>query len=220
MDESTSDDGNWYEKILLNYRYPLILLLIGTIVIGLAAISFKGTDIFGGNEKIEVITATSTPEEENKLVVEVAGSVKNPGVYELDSDARVEDALISAGGLSNEADTQWLAKKINRAAKLVDGQKVYILSQEEVAQTQQSDVASAKDERGEFGTSETSSDSTSALINLNTASQTELETLWGIGPVYAQKIIEYRPYSVLEELTAKGILRQSTYEKIKNQITI
>ena len=219
MDELTSDD-NWYEKILISYRYPLIFLLVGLIVIGFAVLSFKGTSIFGSNEKIEVLTATITPETESNVVIEVAGAVKNPGVYELPPGARVEDALVAAEGLNNEADSEWIAKKINRAAKLVDGQKVYIFSREETSQAQQTDTASARDERGELTTSDTSSDGSSNLININTASQSELETLWGIGPVYAQKIIEYRPYSILDELITKQIIRVSTYEKVKSQITI
>ncbi|EKD47123.1 MAG: helix-hairpin-helix DNA-binding motif-containing protein, partial [uncultured bacterium] len=58
------------------------------------------------------------------------------------------------------------------------------------------------------------------LININAASQSELETLWGIGPVTAQNIIEQRPYSSVEELLSKKIIKQNVYDKIKDQIAV
>src|SRR3989344_1087747 len=58
------------------------------------------------------------------------------------------------------------------------------------------------------------------LININTASQSELESLWGIGPVYAQNIIEQRPYSSVEELLTKKIIKQNVYDRVKDQISV
>ena len=60
----------------------------------------------------------------------------------------------------------------------------------------------------------------SGLININTASQSELEKLTGIGPVYAQKMIEHRPYSTKEELVSKGVISQKVLEKIKESISL
>ena len=60
----------------------------------------------------------------------------------------------------------------------------------------------------------------SGLIDINTASQEELESLWGIGPVYAQNIIEQRPYSNVEELLTKKVIRSDIYEKNKDKLTV
>jgi competence protein ComEA len=58
------------------------------------------------------------------------------------------------------------------------------------------------------------------LININTASASELESLWGIGPVYAQNIIEHRPYSKVEELLEKKVLKENVYERNKSLLTV
>ena len=58
------------------------------------------------------------------------------------------------------------------------------------------------------------------LININTASQKELESLWGIGPVYAQNIIEHRPYSKVDELIEKKILKTNVYDRNKDTLTV
>jgi len=108
--------------------------------------------------------------------------------------------MLMAGGLSGNADQS----KINLAAKITDGQKIYVFAQGENTGT-----TSIKGI-----TSITGSD----LININTASESELDKLPGIGPVTAQKIITSRPYSSLEELLTKKAVSSSVYEKIKGLI--
>jgi competence protein ComEA len=127
------------------------------------------------------------------------------------SGARIEDLLVVSGGLSVVADREWVSKNINRASRLSDGQKIYIYSQSEVLSAKESD--SIKVDQEVLGSSN------SKLININTASSKELENLIGIGPVLAQKIVEGRIYSSLDELVKKGILSQKTFNKIVNDIT-
>lgn len=222
MDDSGSISNDLVEKIFKNYRYPLILLLLGLIVIGFAVLSYKGVNIFGSNNsKVEVIVNSPIPTDlETKVVIEIAGAVKIPGVYEFQAGARVDEAINRAGGLDETSDEIWVSKNVNRAARLVDGQKIYIFTESEISSGKQTDVASAKDERGELTISNTTLENSTGIININSASQKELESLWGIGPVYAQNIIEHRPYSVLDELVTKKIIRKATFEKIINQITI
>jgi competence protein ComEA len=125
--------------------------------------------------------------------------VRTPGVYKLVSDSRVSDAVTSAGGLTDEADT----KRINLAAKLVDGQKLYIGKLgESVSQNIGGQIA---------GVSE-------GQININTSTQKELESLPGIGPVTAGKIIASRPYSDVGELLSRKVVGKSVYEKIRDLI--
>lgn len=146
-------------------------------------------------------------------MVEIAGAVEKPGVYKLPLNSRVDDLLIVAGGLSATADRDWVSKNINRAAKLTDGQKVFIPDK-------QSGEASANKSGGYQNISTVLGDKNTSLVNINTASAKELDSLPGIGQVYAQKIIEQRPYSTPEELVTKKVIPKSTYEKIKDRISV
>ncbi len=156
--------------------------------------------------KIEIIEPTSTPlaAKTNNIVVEIAGSVEKPGVYTLEQGARIADLLTMSGGFTKEADLQYIDKSLNKAAKLVDSQKIYI-----PAKNEQSNILSANKTVVE-----------SEMISINDASATELDSLSGIGPVYAQKIIEHRPYSDVNELVSKKIIPQSVYTKIKDKISL
>ena len=193
----------------------LLYSLLGLILVGFGVLSFK-TNIFSTGDKVEVLETTkSGPESSQDLIVEISGSVEKPAVYKLPTNSRVDDLLIVSGGLSINADRDWVNKNVNRAAKLSDGQKIYIYSQ--------SEVQSAKNSGGIKPDQEVLNVTGSEpviLVNINTASQKELESLDGIGPVYAQKIIEQRPYSNVEELVSKGAISQKTLEKIKNEISV
>lgn len=191
----------------------IIFFLSGLILLGFGLLSLK-TNLFSSGDKVEVLkTAKSDPDIHQDIVVEIAGSVEKPGVYKLTNNSRIDDLLIAAGGLSADAEREWVDKNINRAAKLIDGQKIYIYSQSEVSSAKKTGGSLDQKVLGSIAGFESST-----LININTASQSELEKLVGIGPVYAQKIIEQRPYSSLEELVTKNIIPQKTYEKIKTSI--
>lgn len=185
--------------------------LLGLILIGFGVLLNK-TGLFSSGDSIEVLnSATETQNTSSEIVVEIAGSIQKPGVYKLSGNSRVEDLLTVSGGLSQEADRDWVNKNINRASKLTDGQKIYIYSQ--------SEVTSAKENGGIKLDQVVLGDSSSKLVNINTASQKELESLVGIGPVLAQKIIDKRIYSKPEDLVEKGVLTSKTFEKIKSDIT-
>ena len=126
--------------------------------------------------------------------------------------ARVEDALVLAGGVSVDADRDWMEKVLNRASKLTDGQKIFI--------PKQSEVLSAKNDEDIKTYQSQNTNQGSGLININTASKEELESLWGIGPVYAQNIIEQRHYSNVEELLTKKVIRSDIYERNKDKLTV
>ena len=108
-----------------------------------------------------------------------------------------------------------MEKFLNRASKLVDGQKVYIPRTGE-----QSDVLSAKDDGGYQSESLSQEGQKGEFININTADLKTLDSLPGIGPVYGQNIIEQRPYSNTEELVSKDAIPAKTYEKIKDKISV
>ncbi len=201
-----------FETFLTKYRFPLIVLLGGVVLIGLGILLNKG-EVSG--TKVEVLEATTEAQNQQaEIVVEIAGAVEKPGVYKLPKDSRIEDLLVSSGGVSSSADREWMEKTLNRAAKLIDGQKIYIPSVNE-----QSSVESAKNPSGYQTVSSDFSSQKEGLVNINTASLKELDGLPGIGPVYGQNIIEHRPYSNVEELLSKAVLKPSVYEKIKGLVT-
>ena len=203
-------DINWNE-LFFKYRFQILFFLIGAILIGLGLLLVKDSRIT--SSKIEVLESTTEGlGEDLEVVVEVAGAVEKPGVYKLTKGVRIEDALISAGGISADADRIWMEKSLNRAAKLIDGQKIYIPRKDE----QISGVSTSN--LGGYQT--ISSSQGSGLVNVNAASQKELESLWGIGPVTAQNIIEQRPYSSVEELLTKKILKSNVYERNKDKLSV
>lgn len=137
------------------------------------------------------------------ITIDVEGAVVRPGIYQLPREARVADALIAAGGLTEEADTDRIAASVNRAAKLSDGGKLYFPKKSDGLPSVVGDLGSLDH-----------------LININTGTQSDLESLPGIGPVTAKKIIAGRPYQTLEELVSKKAVGESLYNKLKDQLTL
>lgn len=180
--------------------FIIIFLLIVIAVLGYTIWNFTkdnsnetGIDDLMINTNTENITntldtqATTAPSE--KIIIYIIGCVKTPGVYELDVDSRVSNAVDAAGGLSETADLT----KINLAYKLEDGQKITIPSINDKTD-EDSTYEDFITDSSENTISQTNSTSVqkSSIVNINSATQTELETLPGIGPSIASKIISYR----------------------------
>ena len=208
MQEVSPEDSFGQDQRLKLARQDLArLATFGLFFAGLFLLAV-GSGIFlfrnsESTEDIQIISQDSQNQSAGKIVVHVDGAVAKPGVYELVSDARVSDAVSAAGGLSESADMV----RVNLAAKVTDGQKIYIPSFAEVS------------EGKPFGQS-VAGNSTSALVNINTAAESQLDTLPGVGSVTAQKIIASRPYGSPEELLTKKAVGQSVYEKIKDMVTV
>lgn len=132
--------------------------------------------------------------------VDISGAVVKPGVVEIPADSRIQDVLITAGGLDAKADRIYVSRYINLAQPIQDGMKIYIPFEGEPAFTESS---------GGQGS-----------YNINNSSQSKLEELPGVGPVTAGKIIAGRPYGSIEELLSKKVISKSVFEKIDDQITI
>jgi len=185
----------------LEYRVPLIL-----VGISISALVFAIFLYVKNTQSVEPIRFSSDEKvssESAKLIVDVSGAVKNPGVYTFVYGSRVSDAIIAAGGFSDKADLDTIAIQINQASILSDGAKVYIPAQGTT--NQQSPVSQVL---------------SSKTISVNTASADELDTLLGIGPATAKKIIDNRPYSRLEDLVTKKAIGPSLFDKLKNQLTL
>lgn len=189
------------EPLLEKYKWQISFLFLGLILLGFGIL---GTNFLGREEGIEVLPAEEVAS--GDLFVDIQGAIEKPGVYQLPAESRVNDLLIAAGGLSSQADRDWVAKNLNLAQKLEDGAKIYIPKKGEAPRS-----------LGEVGQT---AGSQIGKINLNTASSSELVELPGIGPTYAQRIIENRPYQTFEDLLKVPGIGPKTLEKIKEKITI
>lgn len=154
------------------------------------------------------------------IIVHVTGAVNNEGIVEIKEGARVADAIKKAGGHTNEADLS----KINLAYVLEDGQKIYVpyIGEENDSENKKTYIS---DNYGDDNNIEGSSNEVgSDKVNINTANQTELETLPGVGTATASKIINYRnqngKFKSIDDLkNVKGI-GDSKFESIKENICI
>ena len=144
------------------------------------------------------------------LVVEIVGAVRQPGVYRLTQGSRVGDLVAAAGGYGPRVDTVAAERSLNLAAPLHDGDQVRVPSRDD-------DSVTPKASNG--GGAPTAP----APVDLNHATQAELEALPGIGPATAQKIIAAReeaPFTAVEELRSRGILGEKTFEKLRGLVTV
>ena len=149
------------------------------------------------------------------IAVHVVGAVPRPGLYEFPEGARVQDAIDSAGGLLADADEN----SLNLAALLEDGQQLdipYKAGSDPSNDEESLDLPDTGDDD-----SQTSGED---LININTASTEELDSLPGIGPTTAQKIIDYReengPFSSIEDIMNVSGIGPATFEDIMDLITV
>ncbi len=167
------------------------------------------------------------------IVVHVAGAVKEPGVYKLPQGTRVVDAVTAAGGVTAEAAADWL----NLAAKVVDGEKVYVPNKKEVAAARGAGAATGRGGTGAGGAGGVGGSGGSGggvlappgvglaggKVNLNLADQAALETLPGIGPALSQRILAYRnshgSFQSIEELRNVSGIGERKFAEIKDLVT-
>lgn len=207
MEEGTEDNLSLEEKIqelIKSYKIPLVFAVLAVFLIILALViwqSNKGSArvIFTRENEANLGASVSA-----KIKVDIEGAIVSPGVYELTFGSRIYDLLIRAGGLSGEADREWISQNLNLAANLIDGGKVYV------------------PKMGERKTGEVilGYEDIANKININNASLSDLDKLSGVGPVTAQKIIDGRPYQAIEDLLSRKIINKSTFEKIKDKISV
>lgn len=153
----------------------------------------------------------SPPPTPAPIIVHVTGAVINPGVYSLPPGSRVKDAIEKSGGLLSDADTTL----INLAMLIEDGEQVWVPYQlNDVMDFDKSAVLEDEPTQGQQ----------TRKININTASQIELESLSGIGPVIAKAVIQFRlengPFKDIEEIQEVSGIGPVTFEKIKPIITV
>lgn len=198
----------------LRWRFAgiLVVVLVGAGAWGLSdagkqSVSAKDSGSYSSHSYSATTDAPSTTEAPAQVVVYAAGAVNAPGLYTVASNARVGDVITASGGLSPQADTD----RINLAAKVADGQRVYVPRKGE----------SVPDD----GTSgDSSSGVASGPININEASAQELDSLPGVGPSTAAAIVQYRSAhgqfrSVSDLANVKGI-GPSKLAQLKDLVTV
>jgi DNA uptake protein ComE-like DNA-binding protein len=166
----------------------------------------------------EILTAVGEQSflRQQNLMVEVAGAVVNPGVWQVAVGSRMADAIEKAGGLSQRADRTFAVQHLNLASSLTDGEKIYVPFEGEIS-TKQANQASAEPTAGQAGEGAILGAVTS-IISINQASAKELESLPGIGEARAAKIIENRPYTALNDLVSKGALTEGVFTNLTGLI--
>jgi competence protein ComEA len=191
----------WLER----YRWVLLLLLV--VVVLFAVVLFQV--LRPQPEPIQLSTATPPPSPgatstPRPLRVYVSGAVRQPDVYLLEPDSIVKDALTAAGGATDDADLD----RINLASPVVDGQQVYVprVGEEDPPVRLPANLP-------EVG----------GAVNINTAGVAALESLPGIGPVLAQRIVDYRqehgPFTRIEEIMDVPGIGQAKFEDLRDLIT-
>ena len=161
------------------------------------------TNTLDSNFLLNADEKNTTISEENFILIHISGYVKNPGLVKLKDGSRINDAIESAGGLSNNADLT----NINLAYILEDGEKIYIPKKGEEIENSLINISI-----------------NSSKININKATQSELETLPGVGPSTALKIINYREkngkFSKIEDIKNISGVGDAKYENIKDYISV
>jgi len=138
------------------------------------------------------------------VTIDIEGAVKKPGIYTLPASSRIVDAINEASGFTKTTDRVALGKEINLASILSDGEKIYIPSK--------------------IKTSQKRTTNSSRLVNINTASATQLDSLSGIGPVLAQRIIDFRNshggFDVKSDLLDVSGIGPNLFTKIEDLIAV
>ena len=188
-------------KFLKKNLLLVILVLGGVLMLIVGGLQFFSKPSDSGIEFV----AVESEVEAGKIFVDISGAVNETGVYEFSQNERISDAIKRAGGLTDDANNEYIDRNVNQAQKLSDGMKLYFPFEDEEVST----VLGSSSE----------TQSTGGLININSASKSQLESLPKIGPVTAEKIIAGRPYNGVEDLLIQKVVGNSVFEQIKDLVT-
>lgn len=158
------------------------------------------------------VTIIPTP---SQIIVDIQGAVTKPGVYKLNPESRVVDLITLAEGFSDDSDSGYIARNLNQASLLTDGMKLYIPFKDET------DVLSSSNtvEPPQIVVVPTTA-SVSGKVSINTGTRAELIALPEIGEVTADKIIAARPFTSLDQVVAKGVMKQGSFDKVKHLLSL
>ena len=181
------------------------------------------------SSSLEIVDSTQVgPEATDQVRVEVSGAVSVPGVYTLPSDSRLIDAITAAGGWGERIDPLRIEICLNLAAPLTDGSAIRIPSRDDrfLLGVQGILCGTLYAAPGEIAATDvpgsTAAIATGGKVDLNTATAEQLDTLPGIGPVTAAKIIAARkeaPFLIVDDLRTRGIISDRVLQQIRPLVT-
>lgn len=221
----------------INKKIVVYIIIISVIALIIHEVAIKKENFIENITDINTIETSEeneTKEQEKVditkgIMVYITGEVKNPGIYELEENSRIKDVIEKAGGLKETADIT----DINLATILQDEDKITIPTKDKTMEEKQNTerIQSNKQSKTTEKSQNTTSISTNTTgknqntkVNINTATQTELETLPGIGPSTASKIVSYRKengkFKSIEEIKKVNGIGESKYKKIKELIKV
>jgi competence protein ComEA len=226
--------NNNYPIILLswwkNYKIPILLGTGSVLFIILSVVLLVKSVQTTAPIRFETRESTASGQPLAEIIIDIEGGVVNPGVYHLAKGSRLDDAIKIAGGLNENADQNYISERLNKAQILVDGGKILIPVINGTITSHNNSFATCTGMSQNCSPVVTTSSQTSQnraenpsntnLISINDATESELDSLSGVGPVTAQKIISNRPYQTLEDLVAKKAVGESVYNKIKDLISL
>ena len=204
----------------------IISIIIVLIIVGIYVYNIRFSEDINENTNENQLNTSFVEnilekDDKNKeIIVHITGAVKKNGIVKLKDGARIYDAIEMAGGSTDDADLS----KINLAYVLEDGQKVYIPKIGEINQENAEEEYITFEYGNNKNIIQDYNKGGNEKVNINTANQTELETLPGIGTATAEKIIDYRnkngKFSSIEDIqNVKGI-GNAKYENIKERICV
>lgn len=169
----------------------------------LISASYSVINSVSENGKIVFIKEPPIENEVIKMYAQIAGAVSYPGIYEIENNTKVGDIISMAGGTTNDLDISTFEQDINLVRKVEDGEKITIPITKSFPKTNPDTTTPQH-----------------SLININTGSIKDLDTLPGVGEVTAQKIIDNRPFNKVEELVELKIITQSRFNDLQDLITL
>lgn len=202
--------GELLKRIPKSYYIPLgigcislILFISGVWIMGQASQSREKFNFQQFSQASS--SATLGTSSEATIAVDIEGVVVRPGVYKISQNSRIQDGLVAAGGMGSNADRDYVATHINLAAKMIDGGKIYIPRLGEIVQASSGVSTGVISDQNQ-------------QIDINSATSEQLDSLKGVGPVTAQKIISARPYGTVADLLTHKVISQKIYDEIKDSI--
>lgn len=195
------------------YKKSLCILLL------IALISCGGVfyNQFASHEKADEITTTDIAEHmpvNDEVTVYVSGEVNSPGVITLDNSCRIKDAITACGDFTPLADKN----SVNLAQKVTDGMQIKVSALSQNQNDKTDDDANLNENTNNKSTQDTT------MVNINTASKEELDTLPGVGPATADKIIEYREtngqFNSIEDIKNVRGIGEAKFSKMQSRIQI
>jgi competence protein ComEA len=215
---SETQDGPTVPRWAVVSGAVAVLLTVGAFLV--AAGSSSGSVVVEGGAPLSAASSGASspagsiaPASGRIVVVEIVGAVDRPGVFRLPAGSRIGDLVDAAGGYGPRVDTDRAARELNLAAALADGDHIRVPSRDDTAG---STTAPA-------GGGPTTSGAPQGPIDLNRATAEQLDTLPGIGPATAAKILAARDeqrFASVDDLRTRKLVGEKTFEKLKDLVTV